>query len=265
MSAVMSATEWTDLLDKWGIKRIAVHSDWATHNRAGHGAFGDMHGIVVHHFGSHASAKTQNEVLWEGTNLGTSSELPGPLCHAGIQDDGTVALVGWGRTNHAGSGDSAILQHVIAEDYDSSKNLVPAKADTDGNAVFYGFEIEYDGETPMSDAQRKTIVRVCAAICTHHNWTAKSVIGHGEWQPGKWDPGAHGNLISMGTFRSEVEQAIKEGPQPPEPAKYKTITVAKGQTLAGTAKKYGISLEALINLNKGIIQPGDKLKVPNRK
>jgi hypothetical protein len=32
------------------------------------------------------------------------------------------------------------------------------------------------------------IERVSAAICRHHGWTARSVIGHLERQPGKVDP-----------------------------------------------------------------------------
>lgn len=268
----MTAIEWVALLDKWGIKHVE-RNGWASHNRAGHGEFGDMHGIVVHHTGSHNSASSQGDLLWNGY-----ASLPGPLCHAGIAPDGYVYLTGWGRTNHAGLGDSTILNHVIQEDYDASKNLRPTKADKDGNAVFYGFEIMYDGETPMSDAQRKTIVRICAAICTHHNWNAHSVIGHGEWQPGKWDPGAHGKLIDMGSFRSEVAQAIKEGPvpklptrpKPPTPNPTGTVTVQAGDTLMGLAEKYLKDPKRwtdIVAANPSLLKslvPGQKLTLPGK-
>lgn len=256
MSKVMTATQWIDLLDKWGIRHVPIEANWSTHNRVGHGEFGDMHGIVVHHTGDHTSTANQNANLWDGY-----PSLPGPLCHAGIQVDGTVALAGWGRANHAGLGDSSVLNHVIQEDYANTGNLHPTKADTDGNAVFYGFEIEYDGITPMSDAQRKTIVRVCAAICTEHNWSAKSVIGHGEWQPGKWDPGAHGSIINMADFRNEVAQAIKEGPS----GTVNSVIVAKGDTFSSLAEKYfpnsSNPVFSLVDLNPQLLQPGMKLRV----
>src|SRR5690349_11276143 len=105
MSNVMTSKEWTALLDKWGIKWHPVNSNWASHNRAGHGEFGNMHGIGVHHTGSNGTAADQNKLLWDG--IGGGNPLPGPLCHAGIQHDGIVALVGWGRANHFGLGDSA--------------------------------------------------------------------------------------------------------------------------------------------------------------
>lgn len=238
----MTAKEWTDLLDKWGIKHVE-RNGWASHNRHGHGEFGDMHGIVVHHTGDHTPNAQQADLLWDGY-----ASLPGPLCHAGIATDGRAYLTGWGRANHAGLGDSNVLDKVITENYNLTETLRPKKADKDGNAVFYGFEIMYDGKSPMSDAQRQTIVRICAAICTHHNWNAHSVIGHGEWQPGKWDPGAHGKLIDMGEFRKEVAQAIKEGPKklptrPKPPSTQKPsgtgseITVVAGDTLMGIAEK----------------------------
>lgn len=265
MSKVMTSTQWTDLLDKWGIRHIAIHSDWAKHNRNAKGEFGDMHGIVIHHTGSHGATADQCDILWNGYGA-----LPGPLCHAGIDINGIARLAGWGRANHAGLGDSAILDHVIREDYGLNKTLHPTKADKDGNSVFYGFEIMCDGNIPMSDAQRKSIVRICAAICTHHNWGPESVIGHGEWQPGKWDPGAHGKLIDMGAFRREVDQAIKEGPkkvQPPTPSN--VYTVKSGDTLTSIAKyKLGDAHRwpDLVSANPSVIHlpVGTKLTLPGK-
>src|SRR6266487_7043978 len=93
LSKVMTATEWVALLDKWQVKHVA-RAGWQNHNRAGHGEFGDMHGIGVHHTGSNGTATDQDNLLWNGL-----ANLPGPLCHGGIQHDGVVALIGWGRAN----------------------------------------------------------------------------------------------------------------------------------------------------------------------
>lgn len=247
-------------MDEWGVKHIPIETNWATHNRNHKGEWGPVHGIGIHHTGSDGKVSDQESILWNGYG-----DLPGPLCHAGIDPAGILRMAGWGRVNHFGLGSAATLDHVIAEDYDGSKNLKPTPASTDGNARFYGFEIMYSGKQAMSDAQRKTIVRVCAAICTHHKWTDLSAIGHGEWQQGKWDPGIRsGVMMPVGDLRKEIHQAIKEGPSKPKPpAPFKVITVAVGDTLSSLAKKHGVTLEKLINDNPAILQIGNKLKVPN--
>ena len=84
------------------------------------------------------------------------------------------------------SGDDDVLRAVIAE-----KALPPDnEANTDGNRHFYGFECENlgDGEDPWPAVQLEAIEKAAAAICRHHGWTERSVIGHLEWQPGKVDP-----------------------------------------------------------------------------
>ncbi|MFD3489338.1 hypothetical protein ACFWWB_02045 [Streptomyces sp. NPDC058690] len=37
-------------------------------------------------------------------------------------------------------------------------------------------------------SQLVAVEKAAAAICRHHGWTSRSVIGHKEWQPGKVDP-----------------------------------------------------------------------------
>ncbi len=105
--------------------------------------------------------------------------LPGPLCHGVIDKDGTVHLVGNGRANHAGSGDSAVLAAVVSE----SALPRPTRNDADGNTRFYGFECVNlgDGSDPWPDAQLAAIERASAAICRAHGWSSASVIGHKEW------------------------------------------------------------------------------------
>jgi len=45
-----------------------------------------------------------------------------------------------------------------------------------------------DDEDPWPETRLEAIERAAAAICRHHRWTERSVIGHKEWQPGKVDP-----------------------------------------------------------------------------
>lgn len=261
MARPMTHTQFTDLMAEWGIKTVDNSRGgvkWYNHNRNSKGKWDAVFGIGNHHTGGEEN-KAGRDVLWNGY-----AGLPGPLCHVGIMS-GAVLLNGWGRTNHFGLGDDDVLQHVIHEDYKGI--LKPNEANTDGNRHFYGLEYMYPGNERMPDSMYKTGVRVNAAICTFHKWGSPSSIGHGEWQPGKWDPGyAQGKMIPMDTFRNHVEQAIKEGPKPKPPTSTRptSIVIVKGQTLSGIAQKYGLTLEKLINANPGLLQPGSKLTIPKK-
>lgn len=272
MAKAITAKRFLELCDKWGVKYIPIKSDWSTHNRNHKGEWGPVNGVGIHHTGSDGKVSDQCSVLWNGYG-----SLPGPLCHSGIDPAGILRLAGWGRVNHFGMGSEAVLNHVINEDYKGVLN--PGPASIDGNRHFYGFEIMYSGSHPMSDAQRITAVRISAALCTEHGWKAESVIGHGEWQQGKWDPGIRkGVMMPMDRFRDEVEQAIKEGPKKPlpqrptnpAPAKPGTIEVTKGDTLMSLAAKYlgdPKRWAEFIPANPSLVRAlriGEKLTVPKK-
>ncbi|MFG2813767.1 N-acetylmuramoyl-L-alanine amidase [Streptomyces sp. NPDC048410] len=197
MSPPMSASGFLSALKAEGVKVVEV-AGWRVHNRNHKGPWGPVHGVMIHHTVTSGSARTV-ELCREGYE-----ELPGPLCHGVITKDGKVHLVGYGRANHAGLGDDEVLRAVIAEKGLPTDN----EANTDGNRYFYGFECENlgDGEDPWPDAQMEAIVRVSAAICRHHGWTERSVIGHREWQPGKVDPRG----FTMASLRSRVKERLKE-------------------------------------------------------
>lgn len=207
MATPMTAAELLLGLKKWGIPYKAYGS-WHTHNRNHKGPFGPVHGFMVHHTGS--DNKDQRELLYNGL-----PDLPGPLSQYGLAQDGVVHLIGLGRCNHAGKGDPDVLEAVIDEDYD---NYPPTdnQATVDGNPHFYGVEIWYSGEHPMTDAQYFTLMRLAAMHCDFHNWTEKSCISHGEWQPGKWDPGmAKGRMMDMAIVRTDLRETIRRGPTVP--------------------------------------------------
>ena len=179
MDEPMSAAKLLGLLRAEGLNVVEVGA-WRTHNRSHKGPWGPVHGVMIHHTVTKGSAATV-KICRDGY-----AGLPGPLCHGVITKDGRVHLVGYGRANHAGSGDPDVLRAVTNE------HALPAdnEASTDGNRHFYGFECENlgDGKDPWPAAQLEAIERVSAAICRHHGWSERSVIGHLEWQPGKVDP-----------------------------------------------------------------------------
>jgi hypothetical protein len=279
MSTVISATRFVALLKEWGIPYVEHSYDgikWYQHNRNQKGLFGDMHGSMIHHTGSNSQDPRQ---LWDGR-----ADLPGPVCHGGIDDRGVVHLVGWGRANHAGLGSSRTLEHVIAEDY-GAQTLRPGPADTDGNRCFYGWEVMYDGQQAMTDDQYRSTIRVQAMICTEHKWKPYSIIGHGEWQQGKWDPGYAGRLMNMDKIRGHIWQAMQEGPHPklpprpipnpptsgnPRPAPSNEVTVKPGDTLTSLAKNLLGDQNRwtdFITANPSLVRPlhvGEKLIVPKK-
>ncbi|WP_411118979.1 N-acetylmuramoyl-L-alanine amidase [Streptomyces sp. 058-1L] len=213
MAAPLSAAAFLAALRAEGVKVMEVGT-WRTHNRNSKGAWGPVHGVMIHHTVTKGTAST---VALCRTGHST---LPGPLCLGVIAKDGTVHLVGYGRTNHAGLGDDDVLKAVIAE------RALPAdnEANTDGNARFYGFECENlgDGKDPWPAAQREAIVRASAAVLRAHGWGkagTTSVIGHAEWQPGKVDP--RGISGGMDGIRKDVAERLKHpsswSPSAPKP------------------------------------------------
>lgn len=221
MAKPMTAAQYVAALKKWGLTTKEYRDGWETHNRtkATGKTFGEVNGVMLHHTGSDADNPA---LLWNGY-----SSLPGPLCHAGNDSKGVVWHIGWGYANHAGSGDQDVLNAVIAEDYGKTPPT-DNQTNADGNKRFYGMEVMYSGSHGMSKAQYNTMIRWAAAICDFHGWTAKSVIGHGEWQPGKWDPGyAPGKIMDMNAVRNDIQELLDKGPDKPAPAPAPSKPTAK--------------------------------------
>ncbi|MFE4796250.1 N-acetylmuramoyl-L-alanine amidase [Streptomyces sp. NPDC056708] len=202
MAAPLSADRLLQALRAEGVRVVEV-GNWRTRNRNHKGPWGPANGSLVHHTVTRGTASTVR-IVRDGY-----PDLPGPLCHGMIAKDGRVHLVGWGRTNHAGGGDPRVLDQVIAESY-GSRPTPPTRGNangTDGNAHFYGWECENlgDGKDPWPKAQYDAIVRVQAALCRAHGWSAKSVIGHREWSADKVDPRG----IDMPLLRADVAERLK--------------------------------------------------------
>lgn len=221
MATPMTAKQYVAQLEKWGIAHQAYKAGWETHNRtkATGKTFGPVHGVMLHHTGSDGD---NPGVLYNGY-----ASLPGPLCHAGNGSNGKVWDIGWGYANHAGLGDDDVLAAVKAENY-GTKPPADNETNTDGNKHFYGMEVMYSGSHGMSKAQYSTMIKWAAAICQFHGWTEKSVIGHGEWQPGKWDPGySSGQMMDMNAVRNDIRELLKAGPAKPAPVPTPTPTTPK--------------------------------------
>ncbi|MFJ2007420.1 LysM peptidoglycan-binding domain-containing protein [Streptomyces chartreusis] len=249
MASPLSASKMVEILRAEGLTVHEVRS-WRTHNRNSKGPWGPVNGVMIHHTvtkGTDASVR----ICYDGYE-----GLPGPLCHGVIDKAGHVHLVGNGRANHAGLGDDDVLKAVVAE------SALPAdnEANTDGNRHFYGFEAINlgNGEDPWPAEQLEAIERVSAAICRHHGWSERSVIGHKEWQPGKQDPRGFGMDWMRGQIRDRLTPTV-------------TYTVRTGDTLWSIAASKlgdGNRWREIASLNKladaDEIAPGQKLKLPKK-
>jgi hypothetical protein len=206
MAAPMTPQTFLQALVDEGLTVVQV-GNWRTHNRSQKGPWGPVNGVMIHHTVTRGTAATVR-IVRDGY-----TSLPGPLCHGMIGKDGRVHLVGYGRANHAGLGDGDVLRAVIAERATPTDN----EANTDGNQRFYGFECENegDGEDPWPQVQLDAIARVSAAICRHHGWSERSVIGHLEWQPGKVDPRGFTMASMRGRVADRLGGATPGTPLPP--------------------------------------------------
>jgi hypothetical protein len=225
MATPLSADAFLAALRAEGVTVVEV-GDWRHHNRNSKGPWGPVHGVMIHHTVTRGTANTV-DIVRNGYD-----SLPGPLCHGMIAKDGRVHLVGYGRANHAGLGDPDVLSAVIAE----KTPPLDDEATIDGNRHFYGFECENlgDGKDPWPTAQLEAIERVAAALCRAHGWSARSVIRHLDWQPGKIDPRGPGMVWSAMEERIADRLGIKPpttplpAPKPPTVDLSKLVAAAKG-------------------------------------
>ncbi|HET7399728.1 MAG TPA: N-acetylmuramoyl-L-alanine amidase [Intrasporangium sp.] len=209
-STPLTAEQMTAALDLWGIRWKPYRPDWATHNRNSAGASGPKNGVLCHNFGSEGRDVDQLAYLWDGD---LARGMPGPLCQWAIDDAGVVWLIGWGRALHGGQGDPTSYGLMLNDLLPLDRDVVPATfGSVDMNTHAYGYEALY-GVKP-TQAQYDTMVRLPAAICHAHGWTARSVMGHRESTNVRSDPVG----VPMWRLRRDVAAALAAGPTPATPS-----------------------------------------------
>ena len=261
MATPMHGRSMAEMLRAEGVK-VREYPGWLTHNRNHKGAWGEVHGIILHH--TVTGPKVDGvEICHDGF-----STLPGPLCHGVISRDGTVHLISSGRANHAGSGDPAVLKAVTDESYDI-RPPAPKKHDgspgaADGNRAFYGFECENlgDGVDPWPEVQVEAMVRASAAWARYHGWSAKSVIGHKEWSDWKSDPKGPktGPSVEMPDLRRRIQERLNHEPSwsrngsKPQPKPPAPVTPPKGTPVSS-------NLTHLVRTESTQLLPGSPVRI----
>lgn len=229
MATPMTAEQFLRQLQKWGVRYVEAPG-WRTRNRDVAGPWGPVQGMLLHHTGDDAPDDADQRVLTNGR-----SDLPGPLCHWGMRDDGTAVLIGWGRANHAGRGAANVRNALLTEDY-GDRPPYPGEDTVDGNALLYGQETMYSGGQAPTSAAYQATVRIFAAVCDFHGWSGRSCIGHKEWTSRKPDPGH----LDMTKFRADVDALLEAGPGGDEMTAedVKAILAGVQELIAGSARSY---------------------------
>ena len=228
MSTAITADDLLAAFKKRGVKYrfYKDYADFKTHNRNAAGAntsatpggFGPIRGVVWHNFGSSGTDTGQLAYLYRGDGEGSSK--PGPLCLAGITDDGTLVLMGWGTATHAGPADPKVEARARANTMPLDGELRPTTMGTDPGTVpinpFYlGFEMCHGSEGPTA-AQKASLVLATAAIMEllggiRDGYTGGSVMMHRELTYNRSDPQG---VPKDGALRAQVTATLKKWATP---------------------------------------------------
>jgi hypothetical protein len=165
---------------------VKEESGWKTRGRPSNTGDFAPKGVLWHHTGTTASTSNPCPSLRICTY--GRPDLPGPLCQGLIGYDGVIHVIAAGRANHAGTA--------------KSSGPMPAG---DGNEMYVGFEIDYNGTQKMSTAQYDAAIKAGAAIVRKLAKSANTCRGHKETSvTGKWDPGQ----VDLNTMRSQVNTRL---------------------------------------------------------
>lgn len=181
-------------------QKVAEYPGWRTR---GHGTFGKMQGIVLHHTVGPGQRKGNMPSLETLVHGRKSPPLAGPLCNQGLAYDGTWETVAAGIAYHAGSGSWPSI--------------------SSGNVNTLGVEIENTGYGPhgkipsgavredFTAKQMDAIHYGCAALLKFYKLTPKTLIAHREWTSRKVDP----HDMDMDAVRNHVSNIMQGGAPPP--------------------------------------------------
>lgn len=130
--------------------------------------------MICHHTGA-------DEAPPERIAAGTAA-LTGPLAQLHVAQNGTVTVIAARIARHAGPG------------------RYPGLPTDEADRHTIGIRAVNTGTEGWSPPQYDALVRCCAAILRKLGQPSSHVIGHREWNPRKWDPGA----LDVDRLRSDV-------------------------------------------------------------
>ncbi|MFJ8863605.1 N-acetylmuramoyl-L-alanine amidase [Streptomyces sp. NPDC102451] len=239
MATPLTPDQWLTVLRAEGVT-VEEYPGWRTRGRDA--ATGMTFGPVRMFLNHHTAGRNARDVVAKNGVSG----LPGPLAHVYLARSGVATMCSAGRANHAGT--MAVNAYASFRD-EKSSHPSPSKASgtVDGNDVSYGIETENlgDNKDVYPRAQYDAWVRIDAAVCRFHGWSAESVGCHKETSiEGKIDPrgpvegyGARSRFaFTPAQFRADVAERLTH-PASWSPGTTAPSTPSKETPVAATDKQ----------------------------
>ncbi|GGS82077.1 peptidoglycan recognition protein family protein [Streptomyces griseoviridis] len=212
MATPLTPEQWLKALRAEGVT-VQEYPGWRTRERDDETglSFGPVRMFLNHH----TAGRNSRDIVAKNGVPG----LPGPLAHVYLAKNGTATMCSAGRANHAGK--MAVNAYASFRDEKSTHPAPSASSGTiDGNDVAYGLEAENLGDNVdvYPREQYDAWVRINAAVCRHHGWSAESVGCHKETSvEGKIDPrgpvegyGSRGRFaFTPAQFRADVAERLR--------------------------------------------------------
>lgn len=222
-----------DSLRHFGV-RVREHAGWRTRR---HGTL-DARVIMVHDSVTGSMSDQRAATFCAAGRVA----LQGPLYECLVGRDGTAHLIAHGVTYNAGKGHPDRLTQARRALMPLDRELGrPAAGSTDGNPTSHGVALVTYGAGPYTAEQVEACARVCAAYGRAEGWegryVAGSTIGHGEFSSRKIDP-----QLDMGQLRTRIH-ALATG------SGETWHVVVAGETLWGLARRYGVTVAQIKQLN----------------
>lgn len=170
--------------------------------------------VIGHHTASHPFTPdaTVTNLLVNGR-----VDLPGPLCHLGLNRNGTYIVVAAGKANHAGLG-----QWMDANESVEAIGI---------EAYNYGAGVPFPSREPWPQIQLDAYDRGVAALLAHIGRDERYFCGHREWaQPPGRKPDPSG--IDLPAMRLRIKYLLEEEPM--------TKTQARIELAAAWHEKSGV-------------------------
>ncbi|MBV9455808.1 MAG: N-acetylmuramoyl-L-alanine amidase [Rubrobacter sp.] len=191
------------VLQDWEV-HVVEERDWRTR---GNLPF-TPEGIIVHHTGGNRIGDAPSLHVVRDTGR-PRDDIPPPLCNILLARSGVAHIIAALKVNHAGLGNSQVLEQV-RQDVPPIEDVtvLHLSDDMSGNQWFYGIEVQNTGlfDDPYPPVQIEALVRCCAALCSSYGWTSARVIHHREWTSRKSD------MSYRGPLRLQVLKQIAAGP-----------------------------------------------------
>lgn len=178
---------------------VTVH-EWPGWGSRGNGQTSDYQGHLWHHTASPFGSAYSTLVTGR-------ADLPGPLCNATGNDDGSVTVIAAHPANHAGAS--------------GGRSMGPLPVTRIFNKYVWGLEIVYPGTVPMRDAQYRTALISAGVVSTIlKRPSAEWCRQHAETSiTGKWDPGYapnktyDGNKMRAGAWSATLGEPTRDDNQ----------------------------------------------------